>query len=252
MKGCELLTELQLSTTLMVAPTSYILHATGIVSSHPTTLWSTNQLYASGSEVNGIAIVHGGKSNIITPCNINIPLAYRRGLMTLPIRKPTAVELEEYDHIDLSTTLWDPRKEFDTKLDKDDTLVVITPTADFNPANTLNIASTKEEPDSEWLCGCLLHKPMEVVKATWNATTKFLVNYSLAYPMKHHFKSRFPALNVERLKEMFAMATLFLSVKPIGGATCAQIYVGVKSNYMCLYNMTGESEFKYSLQDIIC
>ena len=88
--------------------TTYILRATGIVSPCPTTLRSKNQLRASGSEVNDIATVHGGKSNIITPCSINLPLEYRRGLVTLPIRKPTATEVKECDHVNFSTTSWDP------------------------------------------------------------------------------------------------------------------------------------------------
>ena len=43
---------------------TYILRATGIACPCPTTLWSTNQLRISGSEVNAIATVHGGKSNM--------------------------------------------------------------------------------------------------------------------------------------------------------------------------------------------
>ena len=91
--------------------------------------------------------------------------------MTLPIRKPTNTEVDEGDHIDLSTTSWDPRKEFDIVFNEEDSLVDTTPMADFDPANMLNVESKEQEPDWDWLCGCLLNKPMEVVKATWNATT---------------------------------------------------------------------------------
>ena len=203
--------------------TTYILRATAIAGPCPTTLWSTNQLRASGSEVNDIATVHGGKSNIITPCNADLPLQYRRGLMTLPSRKHMNTEVEECDHIDLSTNSWDTRKEFDIVFNEEDSLVDTTPTADFDPANMLNVESKEKEPDWDWLRGCLLNKPMEVVKATWNATTKYAVNHSLANPMQRHFISRFPALNACRLKEMFAMDTFFSSVKAIGGATCAQV-----------------------------
>ena len=69
--------------------------------------------------------------------------------------------------------------------------------------------------------------------------------------MKRHFKSCVPALNVCSLKEMFTTDTFFSSVKAIGGVTCAQVYVGMKSGYTRLYGMTSESEFKYSLQDYI-
>ena len=47
------------------------------------------------------------------------------------------------------------------------------------------------------------------------------------------------------------MDTFFSSVKAIGGATCAQIYVGAQSGYTRLYGMTSENEFKYSYQDFI-
>ena len=67
--------------------------------------------------------------------------------MTLPIRKPTNTEVEEFDRIDLSTISWDPRKEFDIVLDKEDSLVDTTPTADFDPANMLNVESNEKEPD---------------------------------------------------------------------------------------------------------
>ena len=56
--------------------------------------------------------------------------------------------------------------------DVEDPLVDTTPTADFDPANMLNVESKEKEPDWDWLRGCLLNKPMEVVKATWDVTTK--------------------------------------------------------------------------------
>ena len=108
--------------------------------------------------------------------------------MTLPIRKLTAAEVEECDHVDLSTTSWDPRKEFDIVPTDKDSLVDTMPAADFDPANMLKVGSKEKEPDWDWLRGCLLNKPMEVVKATWNATTKYAVNYSPANPLERHFK----------------------------------------------------------------
>ena len=164
--------------------------------------------------------------------------------MTLPIRKPTAAEVEECDHVDLSTTSWDPRKEFDIVPTDEDSLVDTAPTADFDPANMLNVESKEQEPDWDWLRGCLLNKPLEVVKATWNATTKYAVNYSPAYPLNRHFKSGYPALNVRGVKEMFATDTFFSSVRAIGGATCVQVYVGVTTDFTRLYSMTSESEFE--------
>ena len=77
--------------------------------------------------------------------------------MTLPTRKPSAMEGDEYDHIDLSITLCDPRKEFDIALDNDESLVEPTTMADFDPENVLNLESKEKEPDWDWICGCLLN-----------------------------------------------------------------------------------------------
>ena len=67
--------------------------------------------------------------------------------MTLPIRKPTAAEVEECDHVDLSSTSWDPSKEFDTVPTDEDSLVDTAPTADFDPAIMLKVESKEQEPD---------------------------------------------------------------------------------------------------------
>jgi len=69
--------------------------------------------------------------------------------------------------------------------------------------------------------------------------------------MRMHFKSRFPALNVNRLRETFATDTFFSSQKAIGGYTCAQLYVGKESTFTEIYGMKHERQMPETLQDFI-
>ena len=91
---------------------------------------------------------------------------------------------------------------------------------------------------------------MEVIKKTLEATTQMAQNY-VRLPMRMHFKSRYPALNVNRLKEVFATDTFFSSDKALGGYTMAQLYVGKKSTFTEVYGMKAKSQFKETLEDFI-
>ena len=71
---------------------------------------------------------------------------------------------------------------------------------------------------------CLGWKPVDVIKKTLEATTQMAQNH-VRLPMRMHFKSRFPALNVRRLRETFATDTFFSSEKALGGYTCAQLFM---------------------------
>jgi len=81
--------------------------------------------------------------------------------------------------------------------------------------------------------------PMDIVERTLNVTTHLAKNY-FKLPLKNHYKSRFPQLNRNRLKET-------LHTK----ATCMQIFVGRDSMYTCVYNMTIESQGPEMLERFI-
>jgi hypothetical protein len=66
---------------------------------------------------------------------------------------------------------------------------------------------------------------LDVVKHTVAATTQLAKNV-LRLPLRQHFKSRFPSLNVRRLREPYATDTFFSSERSVDGSTCAQLYVG--------------------------
>ena len=102
----------------------------------------------------------------------------------------------------------------------------------------------------EYVQWCLGWKPMEVIKKTLEATTQLAQNH-VRLPMRMHFKSRFPALNVRRLREVFATDTFFSSEKALGGYTCAQLYVGKSSTFTEIYGMKHEHQMPETLQDFI-
>ena len=92
--------------------------------------------------------------------------------------------------------------------------------------------------------------PADTVRKTIDATTQLAKNV-LRLPMRRHFKSREPALNRQRLGEKYATDTFYSDTKAIGGATCAQIFVGTTSAYTRCFGMMTESEAPTALEDFI-
>ena len=83
--------------------------------------------------------------------------------------------------------------------------------------------------------------PEHVMRKTLDATTMLAKNY-LNLPLQRHFKSRYPQLNRNRLRERYSTDTFFSSVPAIlTGTTCAQIFVGSHSTYTAVYPMRNES-----------
>jgi hypothetical protein len=97
---------------------------------------------------------------------------------------------------------------------------------------------------------CLGWKPLDVVEKTLQATTQMAQNH-VRLPLRMHFKSRSPALNVHRLRETFATDTFFSSEKALGGFTMAQLYVGKTSTFCEVYGMKSKNQFSETLQDFI-
>jgi hypothetical protein len=72
-------------------------------------------------------------------------------------------------------------------------------------------------------------------------------------PMRKHYKSRFPALNLHRRHEAVAMDTIFSDVAGInsGGCKAVQIFVGVLSLVTDVYPMRTDGEFLQTLEENI-
>ena len=93
--------------------------------------------------------------------------------------------------------------------------------------------------------------PILVVKKTWECGTKFGRTMN-QYPMKKHYHSRFPALNVPHWNEDVAMDTFKANVPTYkNGSTMAQIYVGVTSQCTYAFGMKSQSEIADTLEDLI-
>jgi hypothetical protein len=71
--------------------------------------------------------------------------------------------------------------------------------------------------------------------------------------LKKHYKSPFPALNVQRRDEPVTTDTVYSNTPAIdGGETCAQIFVGTETLLTDVYGMKTEKQFVNTLEDKIC
>ena len=76
----------------------------------------------------------------------------------------------------------------------------------------------------------------KVMQDTWAITTQ-LGSTDVRYPMRRHFKSRFPGANVNRIHETFSTDTMYSSYPAVGGHTCCQLFVGNTSTFTAVYGM---------------
>ena len=70
-------------------------------------------------------------------------------------------------------------------------------------------------------------------------------------PLRRHYKSRVPFMNARRLNEGYATDTIFANCKAHDGSTCAQIYVGVDSQFVSLEGMQFKSQMPRTLMNFI-
>jgi hypothetical protein len=134
-------------------------------------------------------------------------------------------------------------------------LTVATAQQIFEYERQMNGVSGKRKTlDFEALRKFFLWKPVEAIKKTFAVTTQFMetVWYNTPrLPLRRHFKSRAPFMNVRRLNEGYATDTIFSNSKAHDGSTCAQIYVGVESKFVSLEGMKQKSEMPRTLLNFI-
>jgi len=71
-------------------------------------------------------------------------------------------------------------------------------------------------------------------------------------PFRRHYRSRFPALNVDRGREAVATDTVFSDTHSIdNGATMAQIFIGHETFVADVYGMKSMAQFTSTLEDNI-
>ena len=97
-----------------------------------------------------------------------------------------------------------------------------------------------------------LQVPIEKVRKTFEATTRYATNVVSSGHITQTMRSPFPALNVHRRNEPVATDTFFADTPAVDcGATMAQFYVGRISQVIDIYPMKSKSEFVNTLEDII-
>ena len=99
--------------------------------------------------------------------------------------------------------------------------------------------------------------PVDCIKKTLEATTQFY-RATVNYPFRKHFKTRFPAANIDRRDKWFATDTYFSDtpahddgIPGHGGATMLQLYAGIKSQFLAGYPMHEEGQMPHTLEDFV-
>ena len=209
----------------------------------------------------------GGKQVITFLDGYATPLQCRTGLMYMNLLgKPTDADLNTFPHVLLTgphewdpsvldythpTTSGDPiwRDEFGNFKGR------VHHTLTHSPGIS-NIAqhkhALKTQPiDFEKLRPYFGWVNKHTIEKTFHKTTQWTVA-STRYPMRKHFKSRFPAFNIPRRSEEVATDTIFSDTPPIdSGVTMAQTSVGKRTLVTDVYPLKSQKQFVHTLEDNI-
>eukprot|EP00980_Cylindrotheca_fusiformis_P004536 scaffold963_cov114-Cylindrotheca_fusiformis.AAC.2 len=91
--------------------------------------------------------------------------------------------------------------------------------------------------------------PTKTIKKTFENTTQY-ARLPAGTHLKKHYKSAYPALNVQRRDEPVATDTVYSDTPAIdGGETCAQLFVGTETLVTDVYGMKTEHQFVNTLED---
>jgi hypothetical protein len=253
------------------------------------TIDSSAQLEYYKNIVEDQSRVLGGKQRIVTLDDYVNPLHVRQGLAYRDMHPPSDAEFDTLPHVVLTSDVnWDPSiidNEIDLATDWYDTVQdlpndpYVEPcfnsigdyrhrhVANFDICSSPEIIARSTAIDSilssnkhnmvrnecnyEALRTCLCWLSTDTVKKTIVATTQFARKVYSA-PMRKHFKSRFPALNVHRRNEAVATNTIWSDTSAIdNGSKFAQLFVGRQSLVTDIYPMKTNKEFVNALEDNI-
>jgi len=222
-----------------------------------TSLLSTYQARDHGVVVNDISLKHGEKQNIIID-DVSIGLAVKGGLLSFPIREPTKDEITGCTRLVMTSDYQWNAPEINASMPSSNNMH-ITETFIFDPkdlqgsfkVHAYMARSTITEDDLLSLQAKMAWMPIPVLERTLQVTTRLAKNY-FRLPLRSHFKSQFPALNRNRLQEVYSTDTFFASVPGLNSkATCMQLFVGNDSMFTAGYEMTTESEGSTMLEQFI-
>ena len=251
------------------------------------TLHSVNQFRSFGLDVNDIPkTCPGGLQAITTPDGYTIPLAIREGLCYMDMRPPTDTEMEQLPHVLMTSDMpWHPH-DLDSEPDELTFLDAVTTEDEMDhwvdcsedygedfSVHELNVFSCMQanatgtvrpprailpkKPNYEGLRPYFGWVSADTVKSTLENTTQWF-RASCRMPLRRHYKTRFPAANVNRWNEDVATDTFFSDVPAHddgipghGGCTMAQLYTGITSHYTKLYPMSSQTQIPNTLQDLL-
>ena len=238
------------------------------------TIHSVNQLASFGIKVDERPASVGGTQRIVTPEGFVIPLAIRGGLAYMDMRPPTEEEVKRLPHVTFTSDVpWDPftldgegenlevtSEEVDAdEMDINCLRCIVEASPVGMPAQPVHVMQqiVKKAPDFNKLRPYFGWLNAKRIKATLKATTQWYKADS-RLPMRKHFKTRFPAANVDRLNEQVNTDTFFASTPALddgivghGGCTMVQLYVGRKSQVTEIFPMSTESEMHKTLSQFI-
>ncbi|EEC42961.1 predicted protein [Phaeodactylum tricornutum CCAP 1055/1] len=245
------------------------------------TIHSSAQLEHYRNHVEDRSRTVGGNQRIVTLDDYIIPLHIRQGLAYMDMRRPTDKELATLPHVVLTSDVdWDPSvldHEIDLATSWYDDIYDLPQSPYVEPRfdhtgkylhRHISLCNhrddvvdrvlycqqhlvTKNVQDYEALRPCFGWVSAETVRKTIMATTQHAREVYNA-PLRKHFKSRFPALNVHRRNEPVATDTIWSDTPAVdNGAKFAQLFVGRRSLVTDAYPMKTDKEFVNTLEDHI-
>ena len=201
-------------------------------------LLSKFQIRDYGFTVDDTGAMHGGKPRLQIDDGRFIRLEMQKGLAVCMTRPPNDSELSTMAPLDLTADdIWDPRKYddgiggihrhiLDNNGDGDDvhpdddplTVLNITvrPSCRTKHVHTHAAVTDVTALDPDLLTAKFLYRPRRVIETTLEHTTAYAKG-EVRTPLQRHIRSRYPQLNVRRLREIVASDTLYGTVTALGG-----------------------------------
>jgi hypothetical protein len=190
------------------------------------TVHSVNQMRHFGLKVDETPRTFGhGKQCIQTPDGYVIPLSIRNGLPFMDMTPPTDNELDSYPHVMFTSDLpWDPQilddefKATDIVIGEDDNIEAAYHHASLNDyGEIISYASNRhtvqpKQQDFNKLKPNFGFVPVDRIQKTLENTTQY-ARMDTRLPLRKHFKTRFPAANVNRLNETVATDTFLVTFR---------------------------------------
>ena len=249
---------------------------------------SNIQLKSFGIEIDDTPRKLKGSQCVKHPDGYIIPLSIQNGLAYMDIMLPTDDDMELYPHVIFtSDTPWAPEhldNEFSVNeidVAEEDNCPAFGKDEISNFGDFILQESYKLEtvPFEDYVDKCIFtiseHKvkpkdqdfsrlrpnfgfiPEKRIQKTLENTTQFC-RQDTRFPLRKHFKTRFPAANVNRLNEVVATDTFFSDLPAFddgilghGGTTEVQLFCGTTSLFASVHPMKSESDMPNALLDFI-